>query len=201
MKTFRLIAAGLIFAAAFAVSAFAQAQTPVAPKIGFIDTGAFGDEKAGITKYNNAVTALGNEIKPMYVELKTMVDNYQKLGDEIKKMQDQKAANPNSPISDSAVQDKIEQYQALEVTIKRKKEDADAKAEKRKQEKLGPLQQEIGKAIQEFATQKGYSVIFDFDKLASAGVIIAWDNKADLTEEFVKYFNSKPATGGATATK
>ena len=200
MKTFRLIAAGLIFAAVFAVSAFAQAQTAT-PKIGFIDTSAFGDEKAGITKYNNAVNALGNEIKPMYASVQKMVDDYQKLGTEITKMQEQIKAQPNGPISEKAITDKIEQYQQLEVRIKRDKEDADAKSEKRKQERLGPIELEIGKAIQEFAMSKGYGVILDAAKLDRAGIILAWDDKSDITAEFVKYFNAKPATGGTTATK
>jgi hypothetical protein len=49
MRTFRLIAVSFIFAAIFAVSAFAQA--PAADgKVGLINSLAF-DDKEGITKY------------------------------------------------------------------------------------------------------------------------------------------------------
>lgn len=79
MRIFRLIAASTILAAITALSAFAQAParptaaaTPAAntnatvpdSKIAFINTEAFGDEKAGITRYINAVKSLEKEFQP-----------------------------------------------------------------------------------------------------------------------------------------
>ena len=49
MKTVRLIAVSVFFAAIFAVSALAQ-TTAASGKIGLINTEAFYDSKAGITK-------------------------------------------------------------------------------------------------------------------------------------------------------
>lgn len=199
MKTFRLIAASFIFAAFFAVSVFAQATPTKEPKIGFINTLAFGADKGGITKFVSAVTALDTEFKPAYTELQKMIDDYQKLGAEIENLRKQASA-PNSPISAQSVQTKMDQFQNLEVKIKRQKEDTDAKAERRKVERLGPIEQDIAKAMQEFATQKGFAVILDAAKLDRAGIILAWDGKADATDEFIKFYNARPSSP-TTATK
>ena len=86
MKKFNLAALGLLFAAVFAVSAFAQA--PTAGKIGLIDTGAFFDDKpgAGIPKLKSAVNSVNAEFKTvndnltsLSTQYKTKVDEYNKL--------------------------------------------------------------------------------------------------------------------------
>ena len=61
MRRISTFAVSFLFAAVFAVSAFAQVQ-PAASKIGWIDTGAFADEKEGVTKYINALKALDGEM-------------------------------------------------------------------------------------------------------------------------------------------
>jgi hypothetical protein len=54
MKRMSLLAVSLILTALMAVSASAQAAQPGAGKIGWLNTSAFADEKAGIAKYLGA---------------------------------------------------------------------------------------------------------------------------------------------------
>ena len=63
MKRNNLLAACMIFAALFAVSAMAQTGVAQAPagKIGLVNTNAFADDKAGITKFKAALGALNAE--------------------------------------------------------------------------------------------------------------------------------------------
>lgn len=198
MKTIRLIAVSFVFAAIFAIPAFAQ-TTPVAPKIGFINTAAFDDDKEGITRFINAMMALEGEFKQPYNELQTMINDFQKKGGDFENLKKQ-AADPKSPISQQTLQTKADELQNLETMIKRKKEDTDRKLETRKAQLLTPIEADIQKAIQEFAGQKGYSVIMDAARLDRAGIILAWDEKstANLTAEFVKFFNARPAATTAT---
>jgi len=200
MKTLRLFAASFFVAALFAVSAFAQATTPAATagRIAVINTTAFDDPKAGITKYTNAMNTLENEFKPVNTELQTMVTKYQTLGTEIQNLQ--KNANPQVPISQSTVQSKIDEYGKLERDIKFKQEDAKARFDSRRASLLGPVLQDIGKAMQDFAKQKGYVIILDIAKMAEADLILAMDDRADVTKEFITFFNARPATT-ATTTK
>lgn len=198
MKRFSLIAASFVFAAVFAVSAFGQAAQPAANfKIVVINTAAF-DSKEGITKYSTAMNALEGELKPLQTEIDGMVTRYQNLGKEIQTLQ----ANASKvPVDQKAAQAKVEEYQNLELQIKRKQEDGKRKFESRQAAVLGPVLQDIGKAMDEFAKQKGYALILDATKLEGAGLILAVDPaKVDVTKEFITFFNSRPAGTATTAT-
>lgn len=205
MRTVRLTAVSFIFAAIFAVSAFAQTPpTTTAPRVMFINTLAF-EAKDGITKYINAGTALDNEFKPLKTEIDGLMLKYRNLATEIKKIEDQLSATSGPPVDKAALQKqytaKGEEATELELTIKRKQEDGKARLERRQGEVLGPVAQDIAKAIQDFAKLKGYSVILDAAKLEGAGLLLAYDEaKADVTKEFITFYNTRgPAT--ATAAK
>lgn len=200
MKRFSFIAASFIFAAITAVSAFGQAAQPAAPfKMAVIDTGAF-DTKEGITRYSTAMNALEAEFKPLETEIQGMVTKYNTLGAEIKKLQDQATAG-TVPIDQKSAAAKVEEYQNLELAIKRKQEDAKARAARREPQVMGPIRQEIGKALQDYAKQKGIALILDAAKLDGAGLILAFDEaKVDVTKDFIAFFNARPATTATTTT-
>jgi Skp family chaperone for outer membrane proteins len=196
MRTFRLTAVSLVLTALFAVSAFAQTP-PTAPKIGLIDIYAFGAEK-GITKYINAMTTLNNEFKQPQTELQGMVTKIQNLEKEIPGLRDQ-ASKPNSPISVTTVNNKIQELEDLKREAKFKQDNANAKYQTRYDVVVGPVWMDIRKAMQEFAKQKGYSVIFDGAKLEESGILLGFDDKVNITTEFIQFYNVRPA-GTATTT-
>jgi len=201
MKRFSLLAASFVFAAVFAVSAFGQAPAQPAAsapfKLPVINTAAF-DDKAGITRYTTAMNALETEFAPVQKEIQDMVTKYQALGAEIEKLRN---PNPSVPVNQQSIQAKIDEFQSLETTIKRKQEDAKAKFERREPQVMGPIRQEIGRALQDYAKQKGFALILDAAKLDGAGLILAFDEtKVDVTKDFITFFNSRPATTATTAT-
>ncbi|HEX8247860.1 MAG TPA: OmpH family outer membrane protein [Pyrinomonadaceae bacterium] len=201
MKTFRSIAVSLFFAALFTVSALAQ-TTPTQPagagRIVTINTAMFEDTKAGITRYVNAMTALDGEFKPTYTELQTMNTRLQTLQKQYNDLATQ-AQTPNSPIKPESIQSKLDEIQNLQVEFKRKQEDAKIKFERRQAIVMGPVMQDIMKAISEFTKQKGYGLVLDAAKLDNAGIILGWDEaKVDVTKEFVLFYNARPATTAVT---
>lgn len=203
MKTFRLIAAGFFFAAIFAVSTFAQTAAAGAGKIAVIDTGAFGVAKEGINKYITAQTTLDNEFKPVQTELQGMVTRIQALEAELKKLQ-QASQNPSVPAAGGAAsfQTKYEEYEKMGREYKFKEEDAKTRYERRRGVVLGPISQDISKAMQEFAKQKGYTMILDGGRLFENGFILAMgDEKVDVTKEFITFYNARPAGTASAATK
>jgi Skp family chaperone for outer membrane proteins len=196
MKRISVIAALFVFAAMFAVSASAQGAQPGSPKMAVINTAAF-DGKDGIVRYNNAMDSLDKEFAPLQTKIQGMVTRYNTLGTEIKKLQDQPG---NVPIDQNAATAKVTEYQTLEKSIKREQEDAKANFERRQQQVLGPILQEIGKGMQDFANQKGYDLILDAAKLDNAGLILAFNPaKVDVTKEFITFFNGRPAGAATTA--
>ncbi|MEJ7848296.1 MAG: OmpH family outer membrane protein [Pyrinomonadaceae bacterium] len=196
MKRFSFIAASFIFVAVFAVSAFGQAAVPTG-KIGLVNVNAFADPKGGITKFRNALSSLDPEFKPAYDELRTLGTRYQTLGTEIQNAQ--KPAAPGVPAKAPAnLQAKADEFQTLELTIKRKQEDLKVKSERRYQEVVGPVYSDILKAMNDYAKAKGYALILDGAKLEENGMLIGFDDKYDVTKDFIVFFNARPA-GTATA--
>src|SRR5687767_3514888 len=112
MRNYRILAAALMLAAVVAISASAQTSRPAgttpatrppatqsnAPvpdtKIAFIDTGAFGEEKGGITRYVAAVKALEREFKPRQDDLNTMQTRIKAIADEIGKLSGSSVVDP-----------------------------------------------------------------------------------------------------------
>jgi Skp family chaperone for outer membrane proteins len=193
-----MLAASIVFAALFAVSAFAQAAQPAGTgRVALINTYAFGEDKAGagITRYKNAVKALNDEFAPVNNELRADATKLQTLATEIQNLQ--KSAAPVDP---KTIQAKVDQAQTLETSIKRKQEDAKARYERRQAEVVGPVYSDIIKALNDFARQKGYAVILDGAKLEEAQILLGFDDKYDVTKEFITFYNARPAGTASTAT-
>lgn len=198
MKTVRLIAVSVVFAAIFAVSAIAQTTTTATgDKIGLIAWQAFDDPAKGIKKYAAAMTALDNEFKPINTELQTMITNYQNKQKEFTALQEQ-MQKKTVPFNEATLQTKADEITQLERDIKKKQEDAKARYQSRFNLTIGPIQSDIIKALNEFAAQKGYAVILDGAKLEESGILLGFAPKANVTEEFITFYNARPAT---TATK
>ncbi len=198
MKTFRLIAVSFIFTTIFTVAAFAQAQ-PTA-KIALVDTESFYDQKDGITKIINAYKSLDTEFKTTTTDLETGVKRFQALQVEIQGINN-RANDPSNkvPIDQNAARAKVDEAEKLQRDLKFKEEEFKAQLAKREAAILGPIVQDIGKALTDFAKQKGYTVVLDVGKLYQAQIILYWQESTEITKEFVQFYNTRPA--GTATTK
>jgi Skp family chaperone for outer membrane proteins len=208
MRILRLTVASLFLAAICVLPAYGQgAARPTSPapqtgggvtaigegKIAVIDTGVFFDQKAGISRFTALMAGLNREFDPRQKELDGMRQRITTLTDEITKLQ---AGGAATPVSAKSLQDKADQLDQLKKDYQRKGEDATAAYNKRRQEVFGPLQEDIGKAIEAFARQRGITIIID---AAQVPVLYAADS-VDITRAFIQEYNSKnPATASTTA--
>ncbi len=196
MRTLRLTAVSLFLAAIFAVSAFAQA--PATGKVGLVNTLAF-DNKDGITKYIGVLSSLEKEFTQPQAELNNLATKAQSLQKELQTYQDNASKGIKVPISDADLQKKADDLEKMGIDFKRKQEDLKVQYQKRYQIVVGPVYQDIMKAMQEFTKQKGYAVILDGAKLEESGILIGFDEKFDITKEFITFYNARPATTASTA--
>jgi len=197
MRRSSFLAVGLMLTAVFAVSAFAQtagAQVP-AGKIGLVDTGAFFDDKpgAGIPKLKNAINGVNAKYKTVTDELSTLSTQYQQKVDEFNKLK-----NAAVPTNEQDLANKATAIQDLETTIKRKQEDAKSKYDRDMALATDPINQDIVKAMNDYAKQKGYALILDGAKLEQAGILLGFDDKYDVTKDFIVFYNARPATAAGT---
>lgn len=213
MKRVSLLALGLVFAAASAVTASAQpggaaAAAALAPgKVVWLDSGAFGDDKEGIQKYIQAQKALEAEVKPKADELKTIQTQLQTLTTDIENLQKQANSNPaaNTQAIAKQIQDKNDEGQTLQRSLEFKQKEAQAYYQKRAGVVLGPIQQQIAAALKDYAKSKGFTVILDIAAMVgdqqNPGSILYLDPSADVTRDFIIYFNKTGAAATATTTK
>lgn len=200
MKNFRLIAVSLLFAALFAVSTSAQ----TAQKFALINSAAFESDTGGVTKMLNERKKLDTEFTPIENELKKIQASIQTLQNELRTIQSQITGLGDKGDSSKLQASYAQKYGELEDTsreFKFKEEAAKARYARREQVLMAPLMQDIGKAMQEYGKSKGYSMIFDAAKLYNAGVLLQWDETTDVTADFIKFYNARPATAATTTTK
>jgi Skp family chaperone for outer membrane proteins len=198
MKLFRFIAAAMFVAASLSVAV--SAQTPARPqpsapaagtsatagRIAVIDSSAFSDEKQGIARVVNAMKAVDAQFQPVRTEVQGMQTRYDALVADIQKTKD--VADPKT------INTKVEQADSLKRDITRKTEDAQNAIQKRMQDALGPLQEDVYNSLQAFAQQRGISIIID----ASRVPLIYAADSIDITKEFIAEYNrAKPATASA----
>lgn len=155
-------------------------------KVAFIDSSAFLDEKAGITKFVTAFKALNDSFKPDQAEIDAMNTKLQALNKEIDDLRKLQVADQN------AIAAKYDQGEKLQRDIKYKAEDTKVRYERGQKTRLGPIQQAIMTGLQDYAKAKGYTLIFDIAKDQNGLLIAIGDQSADVTRDFITYYNAKP---------
>lgn len=197
MKIFRAIAAVAFLAAFSAGSVFAQPRTatPTSPaptqtgslpetKIALVNTDEFADEKTGITRLVAAMKRVDGEFQPRRTELQTLQQQIEKATTDLTKAQ---------PLQDARVsQQQADKIEGMKTEFKRKGEDAQAAYQKKLQDVLGPIYDDIGKALDTYAKAHGITLILDVTKIQG---ILSASESLDITRPFITEFNSKnPAT-------
>ena len=189
MKVISSIFAGLILSLAITASASAQAAT----KFGFVNTTAFGDDKAGITKLVNANKQIDAEFAARLKELQDGNTRLQAISNELQNMQ----KLPPAQFNQTAYANKADEGDRLQRDLNYKKQDLERDVPKRREAVIGPISSDILKAMDEYAAKNAFTAIFDTAKLAESGVLLTLATGADITKEFVAFYNARPATAAA----
>lgn len=201
MKIFRAIAAVAFFAVISVGSVLAQPRTTTpaptpAPatgnmpdaKIALVNTEDFADEKTGIVRLVAAMKRVDGEFQPRRTELQTLQQQIEKATADLNK-----AAALQDPKVTAQQNEKIEQ---MKKEYQRKGEDAQAAYQKRLQDVLGPVYDDIGKALDAYAKAHGITLVLDVSKVQG---ILSASESLDITRAFIIEFNSKnPATASLT---
>lgn len=206
MKVIRHTLAAAALAAIASVAAVAQtAPRPAASsapaqgggaiadaRFAVIDTDQFTDQNQGIKRLVAAWQALDREFKPRRDEVQQLQTRYDALVKEIsetQKVADQKA-----------IAAKADQAEQLKTEIERKQQDGQKALEKRAQDLLGPVQQDISNAILAFARARGISVVFDLSKLGNVVMLVNEKDPINITDAFIADYNQRnPASTASTA--
>jgi Skp family chaperone for outer membrane proteins len=183
MKRIILAVAITITAGLSASSAFGQA-VPVS-KMAVIYSEAFQDPKTGIARFTVTLNKLNAEFQKVQDDLTQTAQRLRTLQDEINKLQQSGGATP------AQIQTKIDSLDQQKREYTRKGEDAKAQYQNRYQDLFVPLQDDVSKALNAYAKDKGITLIIDGSQVP----ILYAAESMDVTRAFISEYNSKnPAT-------
>ena len=187
MKVFRIVVAAAALAA-FAILAQTQTRPATGPgNIAVIDSAAFSDEKNGIARVMTAMQQIEAKFTPLRTEIRGMRDRLATMRSDIQKkrlIQDAKTTAQQT-----------EEADRLEITVKRKAEDAQTSYQKESLAVLDPLQKDIGTALTAYAQSKGITLLIDANRVP----IVYAANSIDITKDFIADYNRTHPAGATTA--
>lgn len=181
-KVYRLVL-GAVFVLGLAGAAFSQG---VPAKSVLINTAAFYDEKAGITKLISAEKQINGEFAK---DIKELEDGNAKLAAIAAELEKAVVTEANQ----AALLAKKSEGESLQRTLAYKKTDIEAKIDQRRKLLIEPITFDIGKAIAEFGKKNNFGSIFDASKLAEAGALLFVGDSTDITKDFIAFYNARAA--------
>lgn len=186
MPQIRTILSSIVFVVFFSISMFAQTAPP---KSVLINTAAFFDEKAGITKLVKAEKDLDALFAADIKALQDKVNKVQTLAAEIEILQKQTVTDATQ----AAIAAKREQGADLQRNIEFNKTELETKISKSRETMISPINFDIGKAIAEFGKKNGYGAIFDATKMEESGALLFVGDNTDITKDFIAFYNARAA--------
>ena len=157
-------------------------------RIALIDTAAFVDEKRGIFRYIDAVKSIQPGFVSQNQELQNLQNRITALAEEVRKL------TPVTPANERQIQLKTEEGTRLRQDFNTKRQRLTEDFEKKYQEVTAPISEQIGKAMDQFARERGITMTLDLSKLLPA--MLTALPAVDVTDAFVADFNRKnPRTG------
>ena len=172
----------------------AAPQTPIADvpvpqsKIALIDTSMFADETKGIFRFIDAVKSIQQPLAAQNQELVNLQNRLNALVEEIRKLR--QVPQPDQRL----IQAKQEEGTRLQQDFNTKKQRRDEDLEKLYRQVTAPISEQIGKAMDQFARERGITMTLDLSKLLPA--MLTALPAVDVTDAFIADFNRKnPRTG------
>ncbi|MBL7834476.1 MAG: OmpH family outer membrane protein [Cyclobacteriaceae bacterium] len=173
----------LVFVFAFAlITAASMAQTTAALKVGYADVEYI------FSKMPEA-KQIQSDLEGLQAQLKKQYDNkYTEFQTKLKTYQDN-INNPNIP--DAVKQNSARELEQLQANLQKLQEDSQNDLQKRNATLLGPVQEKVGKAIEDVAKENGFSLILN-NQINGLDVILFGDEKLDVSDMVLKKMGVNP---------
>lgn len=194
-----IFALSLVFISALGQSAFSQpAATPATNaqpgRIVIVDTSAFFDEKAGITRIVAATKQVNTELAARRTKVTSIVSRLKALETELTVYRTN--AEKGVPFDTNAAQAKAAEFESMQRTGKFEEDEYNALAKKRQNEIVGAQYAAAMQALGDYIKTKGYGLVFDPSK-DQGGFLLFATAQYDITKDFIAFYNAKPVTTAA----
>lgn len=171
----------LVFVFVFAlIASVSLAQTPAPIKVGYADV-------EYIFSQMPEAKAIEAELQTLRTQLKKQYDT--KMAEFKKKLDEYNANAESVPLA--VKQNSERELQQMQQNIQKFEEDSQAELQKRNGALLGPVQEKVGKAIEDVAKENSYSLIMN-NQISGLDVILYGDEKLDVSDLVLKKMGITP---------
>ena len=181
------------------LASLAAAQTPAAGappalpkgKVAVINTGQFQEQ---VLEFKAKMEELNRQFEPRVKDVRGLADRITAQENTIK------TQNQSGALSAARVAEMTEQLEAMKKEYQRKAEDLEADAGRAKDRAFQPLSEKLIKFAQEYTAKRGIVHLIDLGNSLQSGVLLWYDPRADVTQDFINEYNKAHPAAVAPAT-
>lgn len=170
------------------------ATTQVVPgglkgKVAVINTAVLQDT---IFEFKSKRDALNKQFEPRVRDLELLAGQIQSRENTLKTQGDSLTPAKRAELT--------EQVESLKREYQRKGEDLEADGGRARDIALKPISEKLDRFAREYAAKKGISVLVDLAGAYNSGILVWFEPRLDVTEDFVKEYNKANPVAGAAPT-
>lgn len=187
--------------ALLALTSLAAAQQPAATappalpkgKVAVINTAQFQEQ---VQEFKAKMDELNRQFEPRVKDVRGLADRITAQENTIK------TQNQSGALSAARVAEMTEQLETMKKEYQRKAEDLEADAGRAKDRAFQPLSEKLVKFAQEYTAKRGIVHLIDLSNSLQSGLLIWYDPRTDVTQDFITEYNkTHPATVAPAAPK
>jgi Skp family chaperone for outer membrane proteins len=187
--------------ALLSLTSLASAQQPAATappalpkgKVAVINTAQFQEQ---VQEFKAKMDELNRQFEPRVKDVRGLADRITAQENTIK------TQNQNGALSAARVAEMTEQLETMKKEYQRKAEDLEADAGRAKDRAFQPLSEKLVKFAQEYTAKRGIVHLIDLSNSLQSGLLIWYDPRTDVTQDFITEYNKMhPATGAPVTPK
>ena len=157
-------------------------------KIGVINTAAFQEK---VEEFKAKVDSLNRQFEPRVKEIRALNDKINALETTLK--------SQNGVLSPAKVAEMTENLDGMKREYKRKQEDLEADAGRARDKAFEPITGKLGKFAEDYTAKRGIVLLVDISNALQSGVVIWFDSRSDVTQDFINEYNKANPVATAAA--
>lgn len=161
----------------FSVAASAQ-TAPGKGRIAVINTTVFQEK---IAEFKAKIDALNKQFEPRVRDL-------EQLGQRIQQMENT-IQNGRGTLTPAKIAELSEQMEGLKKEYQRKGEDLQVDGNRVREQALQPVSEKLERFARDYTARKGISILFDLANAVNSNMIVWYDPKMDVTDDFITEYN------------
>ncbi|HEU4386875.1 MAG TPA: OmpH family outer membrane protein [Blastocatellia bacterium] len=171
-------------------SAGPSPQAPQKGKVAVVNTEVL---QAQIGEYRAKVEAINKQFDPRQKELQGLADRINALDTTIN--------TQRSQLTPARIAEMTDQLDQMKREYQRKQEDLQHDGERALAQALNPVKEKLRKALEDYSAKRGIAVVVDIANAFEQNVLLWYDQRIDITQDFINEYNKANPVASSTPPK